>query len=205
MDTVIDLVRNPIKSGMSKLAGTINAVSGGRIKPATITLVGLLAHVGIAILIAKDHFVIAALLLIFFGLFDALDGALARLQKADSPKGMLLDSITDRLKEPMIFTAFAYSFVAADKPYLAIWVVPACGVSILISYVNAWGEVVTKDQKTTTATNKKFRGGFMTFEVRIAMIVLGLLLNQIFVTVVLITVLGAITAMQRFRLIMQKL
>ena len=200
----VNLLRDSIKSGMKSLAKFLDTVSGGRITPTMITLTGLFAHIVIAWLIVQDKYVFGALALIVFGLFDALDGALARYQKVDSPKGMLLDSITDRLKEPLIYTALAYSLVHNNNPYIAIWAIPACSVSILISYINAWGEVVTKSD-TSHTTNKAFRGGFLPFEIRISLIIISLLFNIVPGMLVVITVLGAATAALRMQSIMQRL
>ena len=49
----------------------------------------------------------AALLLAVFGLFDTLDGELARLQGTESPQGAFLDSVTDRMKEILVYVGLA--------------------------------------------------------------------------------------------------
>ena len=125
---------------MKSIAKSLNSASGGSISPNNITVLGLAAHLPIAVLIASQNYYWAAGLLVVFGLFDALDGELARLQKSDGPAGMLLDASTDRFKEVILYCGVAFSFVASDQPYMAVWAVAACGASICVSYVKAKGE-----------------------------------------------------------------
>jgi len=191
---------------MTYLAKVLNRATGGKLSPNIITFIGLLAHMYIAYLIATQSFTIAALLLVIFGLFDALDGALAREQGSASKTGMLLDSITDRLKEVMLYAGIAYAFISSGQPYLAVWSVLACGISLIVSYVNAWGEAVTKDQKDAKhTTNRAFRTGFMTFEIRMFTLVVGLLSGYLPQAVIFIIVFAFMTACERFYLITQKL
>lgn len=196
---------------MRQIARFLNAVTGGHLSPHVVTIFGFLMHIPIAILIARGYFIYAGVALAFFGLFDTLDGELARLQNRSSKMGMLLDSVTDKMKEAILYIGVAYFFVYSDQAWWAVWAVAACGASLLVSYVNAWGEVVTKDIKDPAhQTNKSFRtgtflSGVMTFDIRMFVLVVGLLFNYLPAAIVLITVLAWVTALQRTRLIIKKL
>lgn len=203
MNKFIESIRCSVRNFITKVALILNRFSGGRISPNLITIVGLLAHFYIAWLITLGSFKYASLLLIVFGLFDALDGALARVQNKSSKQGMLLDSVTDRLKEVIIYASIAYVFIATNEAYYSVWVVLACGLSIIVSYINAWGEVVTKNIKHTP--NKTFRTGFMTYDVRITIIIIGLFTGYIKQAVVFITIFALLTAFERFYIIIKKL
>lgn len=206
MNAILDPVRNLVKSFMVRLAGFINTITGGKLHPNFITLVGLTAHFYIAYLIAYGRFTTAAILLVIFGLFDALDGALARVQGSTSKTGMLLDSVTDRLKEVVLYAGIAYTLIATGEAFFAVWALIACGISLIVSYINAWGEVVTKDvQSKNHATNRSFRTGFMTFEIRMFVLVVGLLTGYLKQAVIFIAVFAFITALERFYLITKKL
>src|SRR5262249_12467273 len=152
-------------------------VSGGRLTPNAVTIFGLTMHLPITWLIATGHYIWAAGLLVIFGLFDTLDGELARLQKRESPRGALLDSVTDRMKEILLYTGAAYSIVATTgRPYLAVWAVAACGCSLLTSYINAAGDIaMARSGVQHHVTNKSFRGGLLPFEIRMLILVIGLL------------------------------
>lgn len=191
---------------MTMLAKVLNNISGGRITPNMVTMIGLLAHIYIAWLIASGSFIWAGVLLIIFGLFDAVDGALARVQGTSSKTGMLLDSVTDRLKEVILYAGIAYAIIASGEVYYAVWAVLACGISLIVSYINAWGEVVTKDKSNKEhATNKNFRTGFMTYDVRMFVLVIGLLSGYLKQAVVFIAIFAFFTAVERFYLVTKKL
>lgn len=198
LSKLLDTCRELVRGVMRNVAKILNALSSGRISPNMITLTGLAAHVVIAWLIATRHPIWAAGLLVIFGLFDTLDGELARLQNRATKAGMLLDSISDRVKEILLYVGIAYFFVQLDHPYKAVWAVAACGVSLLVSYVNAWGEAVrTTHGDTTHKINKSFRIGIMSFEIRMSLLVIGLITALLPEMLVIITVLGAVTALGR--------
>lgn len=80
MKHIVDLVKKSIRDTMHGLAQLLNKLSGGKINPDWVTIFGFVMHVPIAVLIARGSFSWAAVLLLIFGLFDTLDGELARLQ-----------------------------------------------------------------------------------------------------------------------------
>ncbi len=206
MDSVIDPIRDHVKTFMKRIARDLDNLSGGRITPDMITITGLIAHLPIAWLIATDQYILAAILLVIFGLFDTLDGALARLQKSDSARGMLLDASTDRFKEVILYSGIAYSFINSNDEKFAVWAVIACGASICVSYVKAKGETaVAKSKLTSSEVNRLFQDGLLRFEVRMFLMVVGLLFNVLTYTVVLIAILSVFTAIDRLIKISNKI
>ena len=203
LNQLVGVIRNTVKTLIGQLAVILNTLTGGRISANVLTIASLLTHVPIAILIAYGHNYWAAGLLLVFGLFDALDGAVARLQKTNSSKGMLLDSITDRMKEILLYVGAAFYFVSTNKAYFAVWAAGACGISLLVSYVNAWGEVVTTGIKHNT--NQSFRNGIMTYDVRMTFFLIGLLTDKLYIVVVLIAGASIFTALGRMRSLMKRL
>lgn len=207
----MEAIRNAVRAVVRQLARLLNKLSGGHISPKFVTLFGFAMHIPIAFLIARGYFIYAGLLLIFFGLFDTLDGELARLQQRTSKSGMFLDSVTDKMKEAILYIGIAAFFVWSDQAGLAVWAVLACGAGLLVSYINAWGEVVTKDIKDDEhRTNKSFRtgtftSGVMTFDVRMFLIIVGLLVNQLGAIIIFVGLLSWVTALQRTNLVLKKL
>jgi phosphatidylglycerophosphate synthase len=201
----MNAIRSAVRAIARAVARFLNAVSGGHITPSMVTYTGLLAHLPIAWLIATTHNVWAAGLLIIFGLFDVLDGELARLQGTTSQAGMLLDSVTDRVKEVLLYLGVSYAIVFGERPHMAVWAVAACGASLLVSYVNAWGEAVSAGQPKSHQINKAFRTGLMGYEVRMFVLVVGLLSNRIILATMVIALLASLTALQRFIKISQSL
>lgn len=206
MNNLLDAVRGFVRSGASQLARLINSASGGKITPNMITIIGLIMHIYIAWLIAQRSFTLAAILLVIFGLFDTLDGELARLQKTTSSAGMLLDATTDRMKEVLLYSGAAYALISIGNTSAAVWAVAACGGSLLVSYVKAKGETAIKDTKlSANQVNRLFQDGFLRFEVRMFLLVLGLLSGYLGMVIIIIAIAAWVTAIQRLYLITKKL
>lgn len=197
---LIDVVRQAVRRVMRAVARTLNKATGGKLHPDSVTLTGLLMHLPIAILVATGHWLPAAMLLLVFGLFDTLDGDLARLQNRVTNNGGFLDATTDRLKEVMLYTGAAYYFAISSHPTYAAWAAAACGASICVSYVRAKGETIfaTEDHKHSyTDLNKLFRDGIAPFEVRMFLLIVGLLSGQLAYVVAGVAVLASFAALQR--------
>jgi phosphatidylglycerophosphate synthase len=204
---LLDDIRDAVKRIMRVIARLLDDLSGGKLSPTVTTLVGFLAHLPIAYLIATRHNIWAAGLLVIFGLFDALDGELARLQKRASNVGMLLDASTDRMKEVLLYCGAAYAIIASTgRPYLAVWAVAACGASLCVSYVKAKGETAVKDSRLSpNEINRLFGDGLLRFEIRMFILVVGLLSNRVALAVITIALLASVTAVGRLVRITRKL
>lgn len=193
-----------VRRVMHGLAKILNSLTGGKLHPNVITVIGLLVHIPIAYLISQGNFEWAAGLLVVFGLFDTLDGELARLQGRVSTLGMLLDSVSDRMKEVLLYMGVGYYLVTTalqtekDVGFFAVVVVAACGGSLLVSYVNAWGEaIMTQSQRQQHKINQAFRVGLMKYEIRMFLLVIGLAFDWLLTVVVIIALLSWTTAFER--------
>lgn len=87
---------------MAKILVKINC------KPDQITIVAFILGLVAAVLTAQEYPIMALALLWLSGLFDVLDGTVARLIKKTSPGGALLDLILDRLVEAAMIFGFFY-------------------------------------------------------------------------------------------------
>lgn len=203
---LLDLLRSVARLGMHIVARGLNKLTRGKISPNAVTITAFLMHVPIAYLIAVDRNLWAALLLIVFGMFDALDGELARLQGRANNAGMLLDASTDRMKETLLYIGAAYAISQSDQPTWAAWAVAACGASICVSYVKAKGETAVAGGKlSANEINRLFQDGLFRFEVRMAVLVIGLLADGLLTAVILIAVASAYTALDRLIRISRKI
>lgn len=163
-------------------------------------------HVPISLLIANGYFGYGALFLVIFGLFDTLDGELARLQGRASVAGMLLDASTDRMKEVLLYSGAAYALATMGYAHAAAWAVGACGASLCVSYIKAKGETAVAGSKLSpNEVNRLFQDGLARFEVRMFLLVVGLLINQLLAVLVIITVLSSLTAFSRLIKISKKI
>jgi phosphatidylglycerophosphate synthase len=201
MTKVVDVIRQAIVQVVRVFARWFNKLAGGKVSPDAVTIVGFVMHVPIALLVASgDYWLLAGLLLVVFGLFDKLDGELARLQDRVTGSGGFLDAATDRLKEVLLYTAAAYWLAQTASPATAAWAVAACGVALSVSYFKAKGEAVlaTSGKRLPyPVLNKVFADGLMFFEVRILVFIIGLISGYLLWALVLIAVLSSFTALKR--------
>lgn len=201
---LLEAVKQAVRKVMERLAGVLHRLSGGKLTPDMVTLFGFFAHLLVAWQIITGNLPLAGMLLIVFGLLDTLDGSLARLQGTSRPFGMFLDSMTDRLKEVLLYCSLVAYFVDRQAFAPAVFAATALGVSICISYANAWGEVVMHQAGIKHQTNKSLRGGIMGFEIRMFTLVVGLLASRPDVSVVIIVLLGVHTLASRIVQILRK-
>ncbi|CAN5646393.1 archaetidylinositol phosphate synthase [soil metagenome] len=207
INNLLDWCRAIVRNAISRVAVVLDRLSGGRLTATHITLIGLLAHLPIAWLIATGELPIAAVLLAIFGLFDTLDGAMARVQNKESLAGMFLDSTTDRIKEVILYCGIVSYLIGLPDTTVIVVAVAALGASLLTSYINAWGEVTlaASIKKHTHKVNQALRIGLGGFEVRMALLVAGLILNRLEIIIYVILVLALLTIAQRIMNTLQRL
>lgn len=204
----LDQPRKLIRKQISKVARALDKLTGGRITPDQITWVGVTAHLPIAVLIGYGKLELAGLLLIFFGLFDVLDGELARYKKVASPRGMVLDASTDRVKEVMIYSGIAYYLTETAYASWAFLPLIACGTSLTVSYIKAKGEVAYVINNKSTdhhKINRMFSEFLVPFEARIGIIILGLLTGEVLIATFVVAVLGTISIFERIHFINKRI
>ena len=199
MDSLLSVISNTIRGWMLVPARAINRVSDGRVTPNHITLVSLLGHGLIVWALWNARPIVAAFLLIFFGLMDSLDGALARVQKSSSVNGMLYDATSDRVKEVLMYVGLTqYVLIQGSANYT--WLPAAVlGGSLVVSYIKAKGEMALATQGGHDAQklNRVFSDGVARYEVRMALIVLALLSGRVVFVLWVLLILVTYTALQR--------
>lgn len=199
MNDPTEMIGNNIRVLMSKLAVFLNKITLGKLKPSHITVLSLLGHFPAAWALWSGKTSLAVLLIIIFGLMDALDGALARAQNTASKLGMFFDATTDRLKETILYAGLGV-YVINSEPEIGAWVVPAlAGTSLLVSYVKAKGEMaISSTQHNKQALNRVFSGGFARYEIRMSLLIIGLVSGFLPSMLNLIIALNLSTASMRF-------
>jgi CDP-diacylglycerol--glycerol-3-phosphate 3-phosphatidyltransferase len=155
--------------------------------PNTITLLGLAGTAFGSYLISQGKMAIGGIVLLLSVLVDALDGTMARLRGESSDFGGFVDSVSDRYAEFITFGGLLYYFLTKeDYPGMIVTFAATAG-SVLVSYVKARAEGLGFTAKV----------GILTRVERYIVLIPLLVFNQPFVAVVIIAVLGNITAIQR--------
>jgi len=155
--------------------------------PNLVTLIGLFGNIGAALLIANEKFVIGGVIASLAGMFDAIDGTMARLLGEPSKFGCLFDSLIDRYSEmTLLFGILVYFSSTNNNIGIFLVYLALCG-SFLVSYIRARAEGLGVEVKT----------GILTRVERLFILVLSLFIKQPLIGVLIIALLGNFTALQR--------
>ena len=111
-----------------------------RVRPDTLTITGWTLALCAAILFGLGYARVAGLVMLAGGVFDALDGAVARETNRMSSFGAFLDSTLDRLSEAAIFVGLIFFYADANRPHEALLAAVAMTFSLLTSYTRARAE-----------------------------------------------------------------
>ncbi|MEA2682140.1 MAG: CDP-diacylglycerol---glycerol-3-phosphate 3-phosphatidyltransferase [Chloroflexota bacterium] len=162
------------------------------VTPNQLTITGLLVTLCAAGLIAFDHPFYAGLVLLFAGVFDIFDGALARASGRSYNYGAFLDSTTDRLSEAAVMVGLVVYFQRHQVFLGPVLVVLATAGSLLVSYVRARAQ----------SLGFTCEGGLLARPERVLLTVIGLLFTPLngavlLAVIGLLAVFSNLTALQR--------
>lgn len=118
--------------------------------PNAVTLIGLLLNIGVAVIFIVgaeegnrgdlSYVGWAGALVLFAGLFDMLDGQVARIGKMSSSFGAMFDSVLDRYSELVLFLGICYYLVAHHYFLSSLFAFIALIGSMMVSYTRARAE-----------------------------------------------------------------
>ena len=115
----------------------IRFISKTPLTPNGVTLIGFAITVAAGALAFTDHLLAAGIVVIVAGLFDMLDGALARTTKKVTRFGAILDSTLDRASEALILLGLLAVFVREADVAKSLLTGFALLGSFLTSYTRA--------------------------------------------------------------------
>ena len=118
----------------------VRLLSGMRVRPDTLTVFGWALALVAAVLFGLGHARVAGAVMLLGGLFDALDGAVARESNRMSSFGAFLDSTLDRLSESAVFVGVIFFFAGTARPAETLLAGLAMTFSLLTSYTRARAE-----------------------------------------------------------------
>jgi len=176
-----------------RITGPLNAVLvKSRLKPNTLTWFALAISLIAAATIATNHLLIGGFLVLLSGLFDILDGALARLTNQATRFGALLDSTFDRISDAVLLLGLLALYIKGGGTIEIVLIFLALIVSLLTSYVRARAEGLGINCPI----------GLFTRTERVIILALGLLFSplykfSIFIALLLLVVFGFVTVVQR--------
>jgi CDP-diacylglycerol--glycerol-3-phosphate 3-phosphatidyltransferase len=159
--------------------------------PDLLTWIGLLIAIGAAVLAGTGHLFAAGWVVGFSGIFDLLDGALARATNRVTRFGAVLDSTLDRVSEAVISIGLLVYFLSQDS---------LAGI-LIVSIGMVGGQMVSYIRARAEGMGLSCEIGVFTRPERVVILSLGLLLARfqpvLLITLGLIAGLSWITAGQR--------
>lgn len=205
---LVETANKFVRTTIRHIAVYLNKKTNGQVSPNLVTTLSLAGHLPVAFYIMSDQLLIAGILLIFFGLFDVLDGELARLQKSAGPKGMVYDASSDRIKEVLIFSAVTYYISQSSSSEWSFLAALALGASLTVSYAKAKAEVgLTIKNRLIDhhKVNRYFSEGIVSFEIRMALMTAGLLFNNLLLATSLVAILGTYSMFERLYIYLKRI
>ncbi|MGA2671204.1 MAG: CDP-alcohol phosphatidyltransferase family protein [Dehalococcoidia bacterium] len=171
----------------------VRILSKSGITPNALTIINLVLNIAAAYVIATNHLILGGVLVLVSGLFDLLDGALARFTKQTTKFGAILDSTVDRISE------------AATLCGLLIWYIPQEGASlkiVLIFIVLIGSFLVSYVRARAEGLGWQCQVGLFTRAERVIVLAIGLIIGRIwvhsvFVALCILAVFVFVTVVQR--------
>ena len=146
-----------------------------RISPNALTFIGLLINVVAGFLFGyanaenqRKMFLYAGLVIIGAGIFDMVDGRVARATNQVTQFGGFFDSVIDRYSDVALFFGLLVYYARANRFFYVVMVAFVMVSSVMVSYTRARAESLIPTCKA----------GFMERPERIVLILLGALFNH---------------------------
>jgi CDP-diacylglycerol---glycerol-3-phosphate 3-phosphatidyltransferase len=158
-----------------------------RIHPNVLTFLGLVINIVAAFLFAKGSFRWAGVVVIGAGLFDMVDGRVARATDRVTRFGGFFDSVLDRYSDLALFMGLLVYYASINRFFYIVLTAIVMTGSVMVSYVRARAE----------CTIPKCKVGFLERPERVVLIIIGALFNRMAPVLWVIAVLSNLTVIHR--------
>jgi CDP-diacylglycerol--glycerol-3-phosphate 3-phosphatidyltransferase len=112
------------------------------VHPNTVTILGLMLQVGVAVVFGLGYLRLGGWLLLVVAPIDALDGALARALGKQSRFGALLDSTLDRIADAVLILGLTAFYLQQGASLAVTLLLISLVATMLVSYVRARAEAL---------------------------------------------------------------
>lgn len=146
----------------------VNGLAATGVNPNFLTFVGFLINLWAAVMFAGGLFFAAGLIMLFAGLFDMVDGRVARAQGRVTTFGAFFDSTIDRYSDLALFIGLLWHYAYIGRGRYAVLVGIAMAGSVMVSYSRARAESLIPSCKA----------GFFERPERIVLMIIGALADK---------------------------
>src|SRR6201986_2978857 len=161
-----------------------------RISPNVLTFLGLVINTAAAILFgwANEHnfvrlFLYAGLVIIAAGIFDMVDGRVARQTHQVTIFGAYFDSVIDRYSDVVLFFGLLVFYARGNRFFYIVLTAFVMITSLMVSYTRARAEALIGQCKV----------GFMERPERVVLVIIGALFNRMAPVLWILAVISTIT------------
>ncbi len=165
-----------------------------KISPNVLTFIGLVINIGAAVLFGfasggntQRMFLYAGLTIILAGIFDMVDGRVARATGQVTTFGAFFDSVIDRYSDLALFFGLLVYYARANRFFYVVLVAVVMTGSVMVSYTRARAESLIGSCKV----------GFMERPERIVLVLIGALFNHMAPVLWVIAFLSNVTVIHR--------
>jgi CDP-diacylglycerol--glycerol-3-phosphate 3-phosphatidyltransferase len=146
----------------------VRGLALSKINPNVLTFFGLLINIVAATFLAIGKFKIAGLVIIFAGLFDMVDGRVARATNQVTRFGGFFDSVLDRYSDLALLVGLLVYYGTINRPAYVVLTAIVMTASVMISYTRSRAENIIPTCKV----------GFMERPERVVLLILGALFSR---------------------------
>jgi CDP-diacylglycerol--glycerol-3-phosphate 3-phosphatidyltransferase len=169
----------------------INAIVGAlalsRVHPNVLTFVGLLINIWAAFLFGAGKFRAGGIVVIGAGLFDMVDGRVARETNRVTRFGGFFDSVLDRYSDLGLLMGLLVYYASINRYFYVVLTAIVMTGTVMVSYTRARAE----------NTIPRCKVGFLERPERVVLIIVGALFNRMAQVLWVIAVLSNITVIHR--------
>jgi CDP-diacylglycerol--glycerol-3-phosphate 3-phosphatidyltransferase len=165
----------------------VGALALSRIHPNVLTFLGLVINTWAAFLFAAGSFRWAGVVVILAGLFDMVDGRVARETNRVTRFGGFFDSVLDRYSDLALFMGLLVYYASINRFFYIVLTAIVMTGSVMVSYTRARAE----------CTIPKCKVGFLERPERVVLIIIGALFDRMAPVLWVIAVLSNLTVIHR--------
>jgi CDP-diacylglycerol--glycerol-3-phosphate 3-phosphatidyltransferase len=165
----------------------VSALALSKVHPNVLTFVGLLINIWAAFLFAAGRFMTGGIVLIGAGLFDMVDGRVARETNQVTRFGGFFDSVLDRYSDLGVLVGLLVYYASINRFFYVVLTAIVMTGTVLVSYTRARAE----------NTIPRCKVGFLERPERVVLVIIGALFNRVAQVLWVIAILSNITVIQR--------
>jgi CDP-diacylglycerol--glycerol-3-phosphate 3-phosphatidyltransferase len=165
----------------------VRVLALSKIHPNVLTFLGLMINVGAAALLATGQFRWAGVVMIGAGLFDMVDGRVARETNRVTRFGGFFDSVLDRYSDLALLVGLLVWYGSINRPFYVVLTSLVMTGSVMVSYTRARAENSIPACKV----------GFMERPERVVLLIIGALFARMAQVLWVIAILANLTVVHR--------